>query len=72
MVNRCRKVSGEYTTARGKAKIPDKYTYLWFLSRTPQIDEQIYLQLLARMAAQGFKTDRMIRTLHPSAEQQSE
>ncbi|MEP6911807.1 MAG: lipocalin family protein, partial [bacterium] len=92
VVNRCRKSSGEYTTAKGKAKIVDKQTnaklkvtffwpfygdywildlgpnyeyavvgdpsreYLWILSRTPRIPESLYQQLLAKMAARGFKT----------------
>ena len=98
VVNRCRKSSGEYTTAKGKAKIVDKKTnaklkltffwpfygdywildlgsnyeyavvgdpgreYLWILSRTPRIEEALYQQLLGKMAARGFKTERMIRT----------
>jgi len=101
VVNRCRKANGEYTTAKGKAKIVDKKTnarlkvtffwpfygdywildlgpnyeyavvgspdrdYLWILSRTPQIDEQLYQQLLAKMASRGFETAPMIRTSHP-------
>ena len=102
VVNRCRKASGEFTTAKGKAKIVDKKTnaklkvtffwpfygkywildlgpnyeyavvgepgrdYLWILSRTPQIDEALYQQLLAKMQARGFDTTRMIRTAHPA------
>ena len=102
VVNRCRKASGEFTTATGKAKIVDKKTnaklkvtffwpfygkywildlgpnyeyavvgepdrdYLWILSRTPQIDEALYQQLLAKMQARGFDTTRMIRTAHPA------
>ena len=102
VVNRCRKANGEYTTARGKAKIVDKKTnaklkvtffwpfygdywildlgpnyeyavvgapnrdYLWILSRTPQLDEQLYQRLLREMATRGFATDRMIRTSHPT------
>ena len=102
VVNRCRKANGEYTTAKGKAKIVDKKTnaklkvtffwpfygdywildlgpdyeyavvgapnrdYLWILSRTPQIDDQLYQRLLAKMATQGFETQRMIRTSHPT------
>ena len=100
VVNRCRKANGEYTTAKGKAKIVDKKTnaklkvtffwpfygdywildlgpnygyavvgapdrdYLWILSRTPELDEQLYPQLLEKMAAQGFQTQKMIRTSH--------
>ena len=103
VVNRCRKSSGEYTTAKGKAKIVDKKTnaklkvtffwpfygdywildlgsnyeyavvgdssreYLWILSRTPRIDETLDRQLLAKMAAQGFKTELMIRTSQSDA-----
>ena len=102
VVNRCRKANGEYTTARGKAKIVDKKTnaklkvtffwpfygdywildlgpnyeyavvgapnrdYLWILSRTPQLNEQLYQRLLREMATRGFATDRMSRTSHPT------
>jgi len=101
VVNRCRKSSGDYTTAKGKAKVVDKTTnaklkvtffwpfygdywildlgknyeyavvgapnrkYLWILSRSPQMDETVYRQLLAKMAARGFNTDQMIKTPHP-------
>lgn len=100
VVNRCRKSSGAYTTATGKAKIVDKTTnaklkvtffwpfygdywildlgdnyeyavvgspnrkYLWILSRNRQMDESLYRQLLAKMAARGFKTEQMIKTSH--------
>ena len=103
VLNRCRKASGEFTTAKGKAKIVDKKTnaklkvtffwpfygdywildlgpnyeyavvgdpsrdYLWILSRTHQIDEALYQQLLAKMAARGFKTGGMIRTTQPAS-----
>lgn len=36
--------------------------YLWVLSRTPQVDEAQYQNLLKRAAAQGFDTSRMVRT----------
>ena len=101
VVNRCRKSSGDYTTAKGKAKVVDKTTnaklkvtffwpfygdywildlgknyeyavvgapnrkYLWILSRSPKMDETVYRQLLAKMAARGFKTEQMIKTPHP-------
>src|SRR5688572_9563974 len=101
VVNRCRKASGEYSTAKGKAKVVDKKSnaklkvtffwpfygdywilelganyeyavvgeesrkYLWILSRTPQIDETFYQELLARMANQGFDTSRIIKTPQP-------
>ena len=98
VLNRCRKASGEFTTAKGKAKIVDKKTnaklkvtffwpfygdywildlgsnyeyavvgepgrkYLWILSRSPQMDEALFQQLLQKMAAKGFNTEMMIRT----------
>ncbi len=104
VINRCRKSSGEYTTATGTAKIVDKETnaklkvtffwpfygnywildlgpnyeyavvgepgrkYLWILSRSPQMDEALYQQLLQKMAARGFKTEMMIRTSQPIME----
>jgi apolipoprotein D and lipocalin family protein len=40
--------------------------YLWILSRTPQIDNQLYERLLAKMATHGFETQRMIRVSHPA------
>lgn len=35
--------------------------YLWILSRTPQLDDGLYQQLLNRMATQGFDTKSMIK-----------
>ena len=108
VLNRCRKASGEFTTAKGKAKIVDKKTnaklkvtffwpfygdywifdlgpnyeyavvgepgrkYLWILSRSPQMDEALYQQLLQKMAAKGFNTEKMIRTSQPINESGSE
>lgn len=108
VINRCRKESGEYATAKGKAKIVDNKTnaklkvtffwpfygdywildlgpnyeyavvgepgrkYLWILSRSPQMDEALYQQLLQKMAAQGFNTELMIRTSQPTIESGSE
>jgi len=46
-----------------------KRRYLWVLSRTPQIDEALYNQLLANMAKRGFATERMIRTTQLSEPQ---
>jgi apolipoprotein D and lipocalin family protein len=98
VINRCRKASGEYATAKGKAKIVDKKTnaklkvtffwpfygdywildvgpnyeyavvgepgrkYLWILSRTPQMEETLYQNLVKKFAAKGFKTELMIKT----------
>ncbi len=42
-----------------------KRRYLWLLSRTPQIDNALYQDLLAKMAEQGFDTSRMIKTQQP-------
>jgi len=42
-----------------------KRRYLWILSRTPQIDDALYQELLARMANQGFDTSRVVKTLQP-------
>lgn len=36
--------------------------YLWILSRTPQMDDELYQQLLSRAAAQGFDTKSVIKT----------
>lgn len=44
---------------------PDR-DYLWILSRTPQLDEQLYERLLSEMEKRGFATDKMIRTSHPT------
>ena len=35
--------------------------YLWVLARTPQIPDQLYAGILARAAAQGFDTGRLLR-----------
>ena len=108
VINRCRKASGEFTTAKGKAKIVDKETnaklkvtffwpfygdywildlgpnyeyavvgepgrkYLWILSRSPQMDDALYQQLLQKMSAKGFNTEKMIRTSQPISESGSE
>lgn len=37
-------------------------TYLWVLSRSPQVDAQAYQALLSRLAQQGFDTGRLERT----------
>jgi apolipoprotein D and lipocalin family protein len=44
---------------------PDR-DYLWILSRTPQLDEQLVQRLLSEMSQRGFATDKMIRTSHPT------
>jgi apolipoprotein D and lipocalin family protein len=36
--------------------------YLWILSRTPQMDENLYRQILLRLAKQSYDTGKLIRT----------
>lgn len=36
--------------------------YLWILSRTPQVEPKAYQALLARLAAQGFDTAKLVLT----------
>ncbi len=40
---------------------PDR-TYLWILSRTKQMDEELYREILGRLTAQGYDTAKLIRT----------
>jgi apolipoprotein D and lipocalin family protein len=42
---------------------PDK-TYLWILSRTPQLAEPIKQELVAKAKALGFATDKLIYVTH--------
>jgi apolipoprotein D and lipocalin family protein len=41
--------------------------YLWILSRTPQMDDEVYRGILARLKAQGYEIERLQRTLQPKA-----
>ena len=42
--------------------------YLWILSRAPSLDPGVYDGIVARLAAQGYETSRLVRTVHaPSA-----
>jgi apolipoprotein D and lipocalin family protein len=34
--------------------------YLWILSRTPRMDPALYAEIIARTAAQGFDTSRLV------------
>jgi apolipoprotein D and lipocalin family protein len=36
--------------------------YLWILSRTPQIDHEVYSKILDRIKAQGYDTTKLILT----------
>lgn len=38
--------------------------YLWVLSRTQELDEVIYAELIGKAKAHGFATDQMIRIQH--------
>jgi apolipoprotein D and lipocalin family protein len=38
--------------------------YLWILNRTPSMDPGVYEAIVARLAAQGYETNRLVRTLH--------
>jgi apolipoprotein D and lipocalin family protein len=37
--------------------------YLWILSRTPQMNETVYREILLRLSDKGFDTDRLQRTV---------
>jgi apolipoprotein D and lipocalin family protein len=40
---------------------PDR-TYLWILSRTKNMDEMLYREILERLEAKGYDTSRLIKT----------
>jgi len=39
--------------------------YLWILSRTPQMDGEVYRGIVERLKAQGYELDRLQKTLQP-------
>ncbi len=41
--------------------------YLWILGRTPEMAEETYQGIVGRLRAQGYETDRLVRTLQPPA-----
>lgn len=41
--------------------------YLWILSRTPTLDPKLYDAIVARLAAQGYQTNKLVRTLQAPA-----
>lgn len=47
-----------------------KRKYLWILSRTTQIDEEVYARILARLRDKQYDTSRLIKT--PQIQQKSE
>lgn len=38
--------------------------YLWILSRTPQMDDPTYQQIIDRLKEQEFNTDLLVKTIH--------
>lgn len=50
-----------YTTA--VVGSPDR-RYLWLLSRTPNVPEQVYQRLVASAARAGYPIDQLVRTRH--------
>lgn len=40
--------------------------YLWILSRTPQMDEDVYTGILERLIDQGYDPNRLNKTLQPT------
>jgi apolipoprotein D and lipocalin family protein len=42
---------------------PDR-DYLWILSRTPTLDDDVYAGILERLDEQGYETDRLVVTEH--------
>lgn len=47
---------------------PDR-TYLWILSRAPQMDDVLYGELLQLVAAKGYDLTKIERTLQPGGEE---
>ena len=41
--------------------------YLWILSRTPQMEETLYVQILERLRQQHFDVSRLIKTPQPTS-----
>jgi apolipoprotein D and lipocalin family protein len=39
--------------------------YLWILSRTPQMDEELYEEIVSRLPAKGYDSKGLDRTLQP-------
>jgi apolipoprotein D and lipocalin family protein len=38
--------------------------YLWILSRTPQMDDKLFSQLIESAKSKGFDVDKLIKTIH--------
>jgi len=41
--------------------------YLWILSRTPQMDDAVYRELVRRIEAHGYDISRIVRTPQPES-----
>lgn len=41
--------------------------YFWILSRKPEMDDKTYQAILSRAEAKGFKSSRIVRTVHKAA-----
>jgi len=37
--------------------------FLWILSRTPNMDEAVYEEIISRLPEKGYDPDRLVRTL---------
>jgi len=37
--------------------------YLWVLSRTPQMDDVLYYEILGRVSQQGYDTSKLVKTI---------
>ena len=43
--------------------------YLWILSRTPEMDEKIYQDILARLHLQEYDTGKLVRTVQKNGDE---
>ena len=48
---------------------PDR-KYLWILSRTPSMDENLYQAILIMLRGQEYDTEKLIRTTHKQGDEQ--
>lgn len=39
--------------------------YLWILSRTPTMEPAMYEEIVSRLKARGYETERLVKTLQP-------
>ncbi|MGM0509077.1 MAG: lipocalin family protein [Fusobacteriota bacterium] len=62
-------VKGDYDYALIGGSTPD---YLWILSRTRRVDEEIYNKLLQRAKEEGYNVDKVERVLQPEEKKESD